>query len=171
MLIKIMNRTHQRYSCCADISNSATTYLAHVGSKSTKEAKSNSSSTKWTKSSRVQRLFVTPNGRKSNQEYSIIIDYGSSQNPRTEPDYVPVAFCTVHATYSAVSFTKRDFESMNSTLFFLVANFSGFPLYFPSYTVPKVPQPNFFSFSKSFHSNFGNSGFLFLPSFSNLLGF
>ena len=36
-----------------------------------------------------------------------------------------------------------------------------FPLYFARYTDPNVPQPNLFSFSKSFHSNFGNSGSLF----------
>ena len=36
-----------------------------------------------------------------------------------------------------------------------------FPLYFARYTDPNVPQPNLFSFSKSFHSNFGNSGSFF----------
>ena len=36
-----------------------------------------------------------------------------------------------------------------------------FPLYFARYTDPNVPQPNLFSFSKRFHSNFGNSGSLF----------
>ena len=58
---------------------------------------------------------------------------------------------------SAVSFTQQDFESMDSTLFFLVASFSGFPLYFPRYTDQNVQKPNFFSFSKSFHSRFDNS--------------
>jgi hypothetical protein len=46
-------------------------------------------------------------------------------------------------------------------LFFLATTFSGFPLYFPRYTDPNVPQPNFISFSKSFHSYFGNSGSFF----------
>ena len=36
-----------------------------------------------------------------------------------------------------------------------------FPLYFARYTDPNVPQPNLFSFSKSCHSNFGNSGSFF----------
>ena len=45
---------------------------------------------------------------------------------------------------SAASFTKQDFESMDSTLFFL--------------------------FSYRDFSNFGNSG-SFLPFFSDLLGF
>ena len=36
-----------------------------------------------------------------------------------------------------------------------------FPRYFARYTDPNVPQPNLFSFSKSFHSNFGNSGSFF----------
>jgi hypothetical protein len=40
----------------------------------------------------VQRLFATPNGRKSKQEYSIIIDHYWKFK---EPDYVPVAFFTV----------------------------------------------------------------------------
>jgi hypothetical protein len=39
-----------------------------------------------------------------------------------------------------------------------------------SFWQPNVPQPNFFSFSKSFHSNVGTCGF-FLPFFSDLLGF
>jgi hypothetical protein len=43
-------------------------------------------------------------------------------------------------------------------------------LYFPRYTDPNVPQPNFTSFSKSFRSNFANSG-SFLPFFSDLLVF
>ena len=66
----------------------STTSLAHVGMKSANEAKSNSS-TKWTKSSRVQRLFATPNGRKSKKEYSIIIENSRNQIMS------PVAFCTV----------------------------------------------------------------------------
>jgi hypothetical protein len=37
---------------------------------------------------------------------------------------------------SAASFTKQDFESMDSTLFFLATTFSGFPLYFPRYSDP-----------------------------------
>jgi hypothetical protein len=41
----------------------------------------------------VQRLFATPNGRKSKQEYSIIIDCFFTKFK--EPDYVPVAFFTV----------------------------------------------------------------------------
>ena len=36
-----------------------------------------------------------------------------------------------------------------------------FPLYFARHTDPNVPQTNLFSFSKSFHSNFGNSGSFF----------
>ena len=72
---------------------------------------------------------------------------------------------------SAASFSKQDFESMDSTLLFLATTFSGFPLYFARYTDPNVPQPNLFSFSKRFHSNFDNSGSFFLPFFSDLLGF
>jgi hypothetical protein len=163
MLIKIMTRTHQRYSCCANISNSATTYLEHVGSESTKEAKTNSSSMKWTKSSRVQRLFATPIKR--------------ARILKNTPSLLSMVLHKIQGLNqlklfnSAASFTKQDFESMNSTLSFLVTTFSGFPLYFPSYMDPKVPQPNFFSFSKSFHSNFGNSRVPFLPFFSDLLGF
>ena len=49
---------------------------------------------------------------------------------------------------SAASFTKQDFESMDSTLFFLVTTFSRLPLYFPRYTDPNVQQPNFILFRK-----------------------
>ena len=132
----------------------STTSLAHVGMKSANEAKSNSS-TKWTKFSRVQRLFATPNGRKSKQEYSIIIDI--IENSRNQ-----IMFLWPFVLFnSAASFSKQDFESMDSTLLFWQPLFLVFPLYFARYTDPNVPQPNLFSFSKSFHSNFGNSGSFF----------
>ena len=49
---------------------------------------------------------------------------------------------------SAASFTKQDFESKDSTLFFLVTTFSRLPLYFPRYTDPNVQQYNFILFRK-----------------------
>ena len=129
----------------------STISLAHVGMKSANEAKSNSS-TKWTKSSRVQRLFATPNGRKSKQEYSIIIE-----NSRNR-----IMFLWPFVLFnSEASFSKQDFESMDSTLLFLATTFSDLSSVFARYTDPNVPQPNLFSFSKSFHSNFGNSGSFF----------
>ena len=86
----------------------STTSLAHVGMKSANEAKSNSS-TKWTKSSRVQRLFATPNGRKSKQEYSIIIE-----NSRNR-----IMFLWPFVLFNSEdSFSKQDFETMDSTLLF-----------------------------------------------------
>ena len=63
----------ERYSCCENISN-LRQHLWHMLAASLPTKESKSSSTKWTKFSRVQRLFATPNGRKSKQEYSIIID-------------------------------------------------------------------------------------------------
>ena len=139
----------------------STTSLAHVGIKSANEAKSNSS-TKWTKSSRVQRLFATSNGRKSKQEYSIIIENSRNRIMLLWP------FVLFN---SEVSFSKQDFESMDSTLLFLATTFSGLSFVFSArYTDPNVPQPNLFSFSKSFHSNFGNSDPV-LHFFSDLLGF
>ena len=63
---------------------------------------------------------------------------------------------------STASFTKRDFESMDSTLLFLVTTFLVFlSIFLYVYMDPNVPQPNFFSFSKSLHSNYGNSGSFF----------
>ena len=108
---------------------------------------------KWTKFSRVQRLFATPNGRKSKQEYSIIIE-----NSRNR-----IMFLWPFVLFnSEASFSKQDFESMDSTLLFLATTFSGLSFVFSArYTDPNVPQPNLFSFSKSFHSNFGNSGSFF----------
>ena len=111
----------ERYSCCANhCFKPATTSLAHVGSKSANEAKSNSS-TKWTKFSRVQRLFATPNGRKSKQEYSIIIENSRNRIMLLWP------FVLFN---SEASFSKQDFESMDSTLLFLATTFSGLSFVF-----------------------------------------
>ena len=128
----------------------STTSLAHVGMKSANEAKSNSS-TKWTKFSRVQRLFATPNGRKSKQEYSIIIDI--IENSRNRIMFLwPFVLFNSEASISS-QWTRH--------YCFWQPLFLVFPLYFARYTDPNVPQPNLFSFSKSFHSNFGNSGSFF----------
>ena len=134
----------------------STTSLAHVGMKSANEAKSNSS-TKWTKSSRVQRLFATPNGRKSKQEYSIIIEWFFTKFK--EPDYQSCGLLY----YSTVRLLSRNRISSQWTRHYCFWQplFLVFPLYFARYTDPNVPQPNLFSFSKSFHSNFGNSGSFF----------
>ena len=143
----------ERYSCCANISN-LRQHLWHmlIGSKSAKESKS--SSTKWTKFSRVQRLFATPNGRKSKQEYSIIIE--NSRN-RIMLSSCGLLYC------STVRLLSRNRISSQWTRHYCFWKplFLVFPLYFARYTDPNVPQPNLFSFSKSFHSNFGNSGSIF----------
>jgi hypothetical protein len=143
-----MNRTHQWYSCCANISN-LRQHLCTCWQKSAKEPKSNSSSTKWTK---IEARIP-----------SFIIEYGSSLKIQ-EPDYVPVAFCTVQ---QCGFFHETEFRVNWLDIILFGNHFSGFPLYFPRYTDPNVPQPNLFSFLKSFHSNFGNSG---LPFFLDLLG-
>ena len=124
----------------------STTSLAHVGMKSANEAKSNSS-TKWTKSSRVQRLFATPNGRKSKQEYSIIIE-----NSRNR-----IMFLWPFVLFNNVRFLSRNRISSQWTRHYCFWQplFLVFPLYFARYTDP------IFSFSKSFHSNFGNPGSFF----------
>ena len=95
-------------------SKPATTSLVHTGSKSAKEVKSNSTSTKWTKPSRLQTFFSTPNGRKSKDEYSIMIAYGSLENPRNS-----ITFLWPFALFkSAASFTKRACESIDSPFIF-----------------------------------------------------
>ena len=103
----------------------STTSLAHVGMKSANEAKSNSS-TKWTKSSRVQRLFATPNGRKSKQELntpSLLVIIENSRNR--------IMFLWPFVLFnSEASFSKQDFESMDSTLLFLATTFSGLSFVF-----------------------------------------
>ena len=111
----------ERYSCCANISN-LRQHLWHMlaASLPAKESKSNSS-TKWTKFSRVQRLFATPNGRKSKQEYSIIVE-----NSRNR-----IMFLWPFVLFnSEASFSKQDFESMDSTLLFLATTFSGLSFVF-----------------------------------------
>ena len=107
----LVSHPGERYSCCANITIS----LAHLAAR-LRRRKSR------TKSFRVQRLFAIPNGRKSKKEYSIIIEWFFTKFK--EPDYVPVAFCTV------ASFTKRDFESMDSTLFFLATKCTATQLFF-----------------------------------------
>ena len=124
----------------------ATTSLAHVG-KSLRR-----------RQSQTRRLR---NGQKSKQEYSIIIEYGSSQNLRNR-----IMFLWPFVRFnSAASFTKRDFESMDSTLFFLVTTFLVFLSIFsigiwtqtcrnPTLTTQTLPTLD-----------------PFLPFFSDLLGF
>ena len=104
----------ERYSCCANISN-LRQHPRHMLAASLPAKESKSSSTKWTKFSRVQRLFATPNGRKSKQEYSIIIE-----NSRNR-----IMFLWPFVLFnSEASFSKQDFESMDSTLLFLATTFS-----------------------------------------------
>ena len=126
----------------------STTSLAHVGMKSANEAKPNSS-TKWTKSSRVQRLFATPNGCKNTPSLLKIQGTG---------------LCSCGLLYcSTVRLLSRNRISSQWTRHYCFWQqlFLVFPRYFARYTDPNVPQPNLFSFSKSFHSNFGNSGSFF----------
>ena len=143
----------ERYSCCANISN-LRQHLWHMLAASLPAKESKSSSTKWTKFSRVQRLFATPNGRKSKQEYS--------------PSLLKIqgtGLCSCGLLYcSTVRLLSRNRISSQWTRHYCFWQplFLVFPLYFSRYTDPNVPQPNLFSFSNSFHSNFGNSG-SFLP--------
>jgi hypothetical protein len=68
-----------------------------------------------------KRLFATPNGRKSKQEYSIIIE-----NSRKR-----IMFLWPFVLFnSEASFTKQDFETMDSTLLFLATTFSGLSFVF-----------------------------------------
>ena len=149
----------QRYSCCANISN-LRQHLWHMLAASLRRGQSQ------TRRLRIgQNLleckgflqFQTGEIRSKNSSMHATLLSGSVQNSRNR-----IMFLWPFVLFnSAASFTKRDFESMDSTLIFFVTTFSGFPLYFHTYTDPNVPKPNFFSFSKGFQSNFGNSGFFF----------
>jgi hypothetical protein len=143
----------KRYSCCANISNLRQHLWHIIGSKSAKEQsqsrriRNGHNLLEWKDFLQLQTVE-----NRQKQEYSIIIE-----NSR-----IWIMFLWPFVLFnSADSFSKQDFESIDPTLFFLATTFSGFPLYFPRYTDPNVPQPNFFSFSKSCHSNFGNSGSFF----------
>ena len=139
----------------------STTSLAHVGMKSANEAKSNSS-TKWTKSSRVQRLFATPNGRKSKQEYSIIIE-----NSRNR-----IMFLWPFVLFnSEASFSKQDFESMDSTLLFLATTFSGLSSVFCQVYGPKRTATQLIFFFEKFPLKLWQLWILFCLSFQTCWDF
>jgi hypothetical protein len=130
--------------------------------KSAKEAKSNSSSTKWTKSSRVQRLFcnsaLTCENRSKNTPSLLCMVLHKIQG-------TGLCSCGLVILFnSAASFTKQDFESMDSTLFFLFSyrNYR--------YTDPKYCNPTSFLFRKVSTQTLATL-VPFLPFFSNFSDF
>ena len=151
----------ERYSCCANISN-LRQHLWHMLAASLPAKESKSSSTKWTKFSGVQRLFATPNGRKSKQEYSIIIE-----NSRNR-----IMFLWPFVLFnSEASFSKQDFESMDSTLFFLATTFFwSFLCILLGIRTQTYRNPTYFLFRKVSTQTLATPD-PFLPLFSDLLGF
>ena len=97
----------ERYSCCANISN-LRQHLWHMLAASLRRSQSR-------RLRNGQNFQKTPNGRKSKQEYSIIIE-----NSRNR-----IMFLWPFVLFnSEASFSKQDFESMDSTLLFLATTFS-----------------------------------------------
>ena len=108
----------ERYSCCANISN-LRQHLWHMLAASLRRSQSRRLRNR--QNFLECKDFATPNGRKSKQEYSIIIE-----NSRNR-----IMFLWPFVLFnSEASFSKQDFESMDSTLLFLATTFSGLSFVF-----------------------------------------
>ena len=104
----------ERYSCCANVSN-LRQHLWHMLAASLRRSQSRRLRN-GQNFLECKDLVATPNGRKSKQEYSIIIE-----NSRNR-----IMFLWPFVLFnSEASFSKQDFESMDSTLLFLATTFSG----------------------------------------------
>ena len=124
----------ERYSCCAN----------------------KSSSTKWTKFSECKdflQLQTGENRRKNTPSLLKIQGIGLSV-------LWPFVLCGFFSTVRLLS-RNRISSQWTRHYCFWQPLFLVFPVYFARYTDPNVPQPNLFSFSKSLHLNFGNSGSFF----------
>ena len=120
-----------------------TIFLAHFGITSPNELNSNSSSTKWQKSSKVQTLFSMPNCQKTKLAYSIMIARDSSQIPKHSTMFI----CPFVLFKSAASFKQRAFASCGLSLTFFTTIFTFFRV-FTEINYPERSTTKLFSFLK-----------------------
>ena len=146
----------ERYSCCANISN-LRQHLWHMLAASLRRSQSR-------RLRNGQNFQKTPNGRKSKQEYSIIIE-----NSRNR-----ILFLWPFVLFnSEASFSKQDFESMDSTLLFLNFGnhfFWSFLCILLGIRTQTYRNPTYFLFRKVSTQTLATLD-PFLPFFSDLLGF
>ena len=137
----------ERYSCCANISN-LRQHLWHMLAASLRRSQSR-------RLRNGQKTFC--NSKRAKIEARILHHYWSLKIQGTGLCSCGLLYCSTVRLFSR----NRISSQWTRHYCFWQPLFLIFPLYFARYTDPNVPQPNLFSFSKSFHSNFGNSGSFF----------
>ena len=140
----------ERYSCCENISN-LRQHLWHMLAASLRRSQS-------------RRLRNGKNFLECKDFLHLQTGENRSKNTPSLLKIQGTGLCSCGLLYcSTVRLLSRNRISSQWTRHYCFWQplFLVFPLYFARYTDPHVPQPNLFSFSKSFHSNFGNSGSFF----------
>ena len=113
----------ERYSCCANISN-LRQHLWHMLAASLRRSQSRRlrNGQHFLECKDFLQLQTGENRSKNTPSLLVIIENSRNQI------ISPVAFCILFN--SAASFSKQDFESMDSTLLFLATTFSGLSFVF-----------------------------------------